>query len=165
MRAYGMKFNPTKCTFGVGGGKFLGYMVSSRRIEANPEKIEAILKLKSPTSIKDVYKLTASGRLVKWAIELGEHDIDYHARTSEKAQILVDVVMQLSSESIQEMETRILHVDGSSNASNGEAGILIQGPKGVEIKVAARLSFPATNNEAEYEALILGLELAYAAGA
>ncbi|KAL2235727.1 UNVERIFIED_CONTAM: Gag-Pol polyprotein [Sesamum indicum] len=52
----------------------------------------------------------------------------------------------------------MLHVDGASNANNGGAGILIQGPKGVEIEVAARLSFPMTYNEAEYEALILGLE-------
>ncbi|KAL2250095.1 UNVERIFIED_CONTAM: Ribonuclease HI [Sesamum indicum] len=59
----------------------------------------------------------------------------------------------------------MLHVDGSSNANNGGAGILIQGPRGIEIDVAARLSFPVTNNEAEYEALVLGLELAYEADA
>ncbi|KAL0345564.1 UNVERIFIED_CONTAM: hypothetical protein Sradi_4387700 [Sesamum radiatum] len=38
MRAYGMKLNPSKCTFGVRGGKFLGYMVSWRGIEANPKR-------------------------------------------------------------------------------------------------------------------------------
>ncbi|KAL0431954.1 UNVERIFIED_CONTAM: Ribonuclease HI [Sesamum radiatum] len=54
----------------------------------------------------------------------------------------------------------LLHVDGSSNASNGGAGVLLQAPDGVEVKVAARLSFLATNNEAEYEALVLGLQLA-----
>ncbi|KAL2228688.1 UNVERIFIED_CONTAM: hypothetical protein Sindi_1848500 [Sesamum indicum] len=59
----------------------------------------------------------------------------------------------------------LLHVNGASNGNNGGAGILIQGPKGVEIEVAARLSFPVTNNEAKYEALILGLELAYEAKA
>ncbi|KAL2248079.1 UNVERIFIED_CONTAM: Retrovirus-related Pol polyprotein from transposon opus [Sesamum indicum] len=45
MNSYGMKLNLDKCTFGVGGGKFLGYMVSERGIEANPEKIQAILNL------------------------------------------------------------------------------------------------------------------------
>ncbi|XP_011081442.1 uncharacterized protein LOC105164489 [Sesamum indicum] len=55
--------------------------------------------------------------------------------------------------------------DGSSNASSGGAEILIQGPEGIEIEVDARLSFSTTNNEAEYEALILGLELVYEAGA
>ena len=44
LRGYGMKLNPDKCAFGVGSGKFLGYMVSRRGIEANPEKIEAILR-------------------------------------------------------------------------------------------------------------------------
>ncbi|KAL2226525.1 UNVERIFIED_CONTAM: hypothetical protein Sindi_2011200 [Sesamum indicum] len=58
MRSYGMKLNPDKCTFGVGGGKFLGYMVSERGIEANPEKIQAIMNLRSPTTIKEVHKLT-----------------------------------------------------------------------------------------------------------
>ncbi|KAL2226318.1 UNVERIFIED_CONTAM: hypothetical protein Sindi_1990500 [Sesamum indicum] len=57
----------------------------------------------------------------------------------------------------------MLHVDGSSNANNGVAGILIQGPEEVEFEVTARLSFSVTNNEAEYEALILGLT--YEAGA
>ncbi|KAL2251241.1 UNVERIFIED_CONTAM: Retrovirus-related Pol polyprotein from transposon [Sesamum indicum] len=52
MRSYGMKLNPSKCTFGVRGGKFLGYMVSERGIEANPEKIKAIMQLGSPKSVK-----------------------------------------------------------------------------------------------------------------
>ncbi|KAL0448047.1 UNVERIFIED_CONTAM: Retrovirus-related Pol polyprotein from transposon opus [Sesamum latifolium] len=58
MRAYGMKLNPKKCTFRVRGGKFLGYMVSERGIEANPEKIEAITRLQSPKTLKEVKKLT-----------------------------------------------------------------------------------------------------------
>ena len=45
MRSYGMKLNADKCTFGVGGRKFLGYMVSERGIEANPKKIQAIMNL------------------------------------------------------------------------------------------------------------------------
>jgi hypothetical protein len=45
LKQYGMKLNPAKCTFGVSSGKFLGYMVSSRGIEANPEKIQAILEM------------------------------------------------------------------------------------------------------------------------
>ncbi|KAL0433348.1 UNVERIFIED_CONTAM: Polyprotein P3 [Sesamum latifolium] len=52
MRSYGMKLNPGKCTFGVRGGKFLGYMVSERGIEANPKKIEAIVGLRSPKTLK-----------------------------------------------------------------------------------------------------------------
>ncbi|KAL0355390.1 UNVERIFIED_CONTAM: Retrovirus-related Pol polyprotein from transposon gypsy [Sesamum radiatum] len=54
MRTYGMKLNPNKCTFGVWGGKLLGYMVSERGIQANPEKIEAISRLQSPRTLKEV---------------------------------------------------------------------------------------------------------------
>ncbi|CAA0818632.1 Unknown protein, partial [Striga hermonthica] len=61
LREYSMVLNPKKCTFGVGSGKFLGYMVSQRGIEANPAKIQAILDLAPPTSIKGVQALT--GRL------------------------------------------------------------------------------------------------------
>ncbi|KAL2237770.1 UNVERIFIED_CONTAM: Transposon Tf2-12 polyprotein [Sesamum indicum] len=58
MQSYGMKLNPSKCTFRVRGGKFLGYMVSERGIEANPEKIKAIMQLGSPKSVKEVQQLT-----------------------------------------------------------------------------------------------------------
>ncbi|CAA0817463.1 Uncharacterized mitochondrial protein AtMg00860, partial [Striga hermonthica] len=61
LREYSMVLNPKKCTFGVGSGKFLGYMVSQRGIEANPAKIQAILDLAPPTSLKGVQALT--GRL------------------------------------------------------------------------------------------------------
>ncbi|KAL0293069.1 UNVERIFIED_CONTAM: hypothetical protein Sradi_6958500 [Sesamum radiatum] len=52
-----MKLNPSKCTFGVRGGKFLGFMVSQRGIEANPEKIEAIIKMQPSSTTKEVQKL------------------------------------------------------------------------------------------------------------
>jgi hypothetical protein len=45
LKQYGMKLNPAKCTFGVSSEKFLGYMVSSRGIKANLEKIQAILEM------------------------------------------------------------------------------------------------------------------------
>ncbi|CAA0810440.1 Unknown protein, partial [Striga hermonthica] len=61
LRSYSMVLNPKKCTFGVESGKFLGYMVSQRGIEANPAKIKAIQDLTPPTSVKGVQALT--GRL------------------------------------------------------------------------------------------------------
>ncbi|KAL0303753.1 UNVERIFIED_CONTAM: hypothetical protein Sradi_6243400 [Sesamum radiatum] len=57
MRRYGMKLNPAKCTFRVKEGKFLGYMVSEKGIEANPKQIKAIMQMGSPRTIKDVQKL------------------------------------------------------------------------------------------------------------
>ena len=47
-----MKLNPSKCAFGVSLGKFLGFMVSHRGIEVNPDKIQAILDMKPPRNIK-----------------------------------------------------------------------------------------------------------------
>ncbi|CAA0841443.1 Unknown protein, partial [Striga hermonthica] len=61
LRDYSMVLNPKKCTFGVGSGKFLGYIVSQGGIEANPDKIKAILELKPPRSIREMQSLT--GRL------------------------------------------------------------------------------------------------------
>ena len=53
-----MKLNPSKCAFRVSSGKFLGFMVSHRGIEANPNKIQAILDIKPPQNIKEVQSLT-----------------------------------------------------------------------------------------------------------
>ena len=58
LRQYWMKLNPSKCVFGVASGKFLGFIVSQRGIEANPEKVRAILDMASPKTIKEVQKLT-----------------------------------------------------------------------------------------------------------
>ena len=57
-----MKLNPSKCVFGVASGKFLGFMVSQRGIEANSEKVQAIINMVSPRTVKEVQKLT--GRIV-----------------------------------------------------------------------------------------------------
>ena len=54
LRNYRMKLNPLKCAFGVASGKFLGFMVNSRGIEANPEKIRALVEMRSLSKIKDV---------------------------------------------------------------------------------------------------------------
>ncbi|KAL2251632.1 UNVERIFIED_CONTAM: Retrovirus-related Pol polyprotein from transposon [Sesamum indicum] len=107
----------------------------------------------------------------RWTVELGQYDIEYRPRTAQKAQILADFVIELTNDPLLPVVVEgrtskwMVHVDGASNANSGGAGVWIQGPEGIEIEVAARLSFPVTNNEAEYEALILGLELASQAGA
>ncbi|KAL8115421.1 hypothetical protein AgCh_022058 [Apium graveolens] len=58
LRYHKMMLNPVKYAFGVGSGKFLGLMVSKRGIEANPNKIKAILDMEPPKTIKDIQKLT-----------------------------------------------------------------------------------------------------------
>ena len=57
-KQYQMKLNPAKCIFGVALGKFLGFMESQRGIEANPEKVQAIINMSLPKTVKEVQKLT-----------------------------------------------------------------------------------------------------------
>ena len=58
LRNYNMKLNPAKCALGVSAGKFLGFIVNHRGIEANPDKIKAVLDMPSPSGIKEVQRLT-----------------------------------------------------------------------------------------------------------
>ena len=61
LRVYNMMLNPAKCVFGVPAGKVLGFLVSNRGIEANPEKFKAITSLAKPACINDVQRL--AGRI------------------------------------------------------------------------------------------------------
>ena len=74
LRKISLKLNPAKCTFGVSLGKLLGYLVSHRGIDANPDKIKAIEAIQVPWRIKDVQRLNgclaALGRFIS---RLGEH--------------------------------------------------------------------------------------------
>ena len=60
---YKIKLNPEKCVFRVKTGKFLGFMISHKGIEANPEKMEAILNMKPPKSLNELQKL--NGRITE----------------------------------------------------------------------------------------------------
>src|SRR6266508_967502 len=71
-----MMLNPEKCVFGVPAGKLLGFLVSNRGIEANPDKIKAIEQMRPPTKLKDVQRLAgcmaALGRFIS---RLGERGL------------------------------------------------------------------------------------------
>ena len=54
LRKYKLRLNVSKCSFGVGSGKFLGYMATHRGIEVNPDQIKAINNLRSPRNPKEV---------------------------------------------------------------------------------------------------------------
>jgi len=57
LRTVGMRWNPDKCIVGVEGGKFLGFMLTHRGIEANPDKWQAVIEMQSPKTIKEVQRL------------------------------------------------------------------------------------------------------------
>ncbi|GJV49535.1 reverse transcriptase domain-containing protein [Tanacetum coccineum] len=107
-------------------------------------------------------------RLLKWSFELGEHDIQYRPRTSVKGKILADFIVERpednSEDTIMEdaeehLDPCTLFTDGSSCADASGAGLILTNPKGMEFTYALRFRFDATNNEAEYEALIAGLKI------
>jgi hypothetical protein len=73
LREYRWKLNLNKCVFSVPSGKLLGFIISHHGIEANPEKISSITKMKAPTCIKDVQKLTGCmAALNRFISKLGE---------------------------------------------------------------------------------------------
>ncbi|KAK1593557.1 hypothetical protein QYE76_017479 [Lolium multiflorum] len=314
LRRYKMMLNPLKCVFGVPAGKLLGFIVSNRGIEVNPEKIKAILCIKRPTCLKDVQRLTgcvaaisrfvsrlgekalplykllkktdkfvwdeaadaalqglkeiltsppilaapgesepmllylaatnrvislvivverqeegheygvqrpvyyisevlteskqryphfqklaygvflgsrklrhyfqehpvtvvskaplstilnnadATGRTAKWGIELSAFDISYKARTAVKSQVLADFVAdwtEAPDASLEpEPETWVMHFDGSKQHQGSGAGVTLKSPTGEELQYVLQIHFEATNNMAEYEALLHGLRIA-----
>ncbi|XP_015955836.1 uncharacterized protein LOC107480200 [Arachis duranensis] len=302
VRTYNMRLNPEKCAFGVQGGKFLGFMLTSRGIEANPEKCRAILDMTSPKMKKEVQQLAGriaalsrflpavssrsyhffqtiskakkfqwteecekafgelktilstppvlqkpevgkplylylsvsnysissalvteagkiqrpvyfvsrvmqsteqkypkieqlalalvitarrlrpyfqshtiivrtnqplrwiltkpelAGRMIKWSIELSEFDIQFQPRSALKAQILADFISELTPD--QNNRPWELHVDGASSRRGSGAGIILKQGDEVIAEQSLQFNFPASNNDAEYEALITGLKLA-----
>ncbi|XP_023745788.1 uncharacterized protein LOC111893943 [Lactuca sativa] len=164
LEAVKMKLNPAKCTFGVEEGQFLGYYVTRQGVQPSPTKI--------------LLKPGTSGRLAKWAIELGEHDINYRPRTSIKGQALADFLLEIPDvgnpakekvwvveEAPTEQGSWTLYTDGASSREGSGAGLILTSPKGEEVTYALRFDFHTSNNEAEYEALLAGLRLARQMGA
>ncbi|XP_057756045.1 uncharacterized protein LOC130975243 [Arachis stenosperma] len=302
-RAYNMRLNPDKYAFGVQGGKFLGFMLTSRGIEANPEKCKAVLNMTSPKTVKEVQQLAGriaalsrflptvanrsyhffqtfskgkkftwtdecensftelkqnltsppilqrpetgkplclylsvsnhaissvlvtetgrkqnpvyfisrvlqptetrypkieqlalalvtmarrlrhyfqshtiivrtdqplrqiltrpelAGRLIKWAIELSEFDIQYEPRKTLKSQVLADFISEMTNDTQYTEVSWSMHVDGASNKEGSGAGILLMEGNKVVAEQSLRFRFNASNNQAEYEALLTGLKL------
>ena len=68
LREHKLRLNASKCSFGVGSGKFLGYMVTHRGIEVSPDQIKAIHNLQPPRNPKEVQKLTGMIATLNWFI-------------------------------------------------------------------------------------------------
>ncbi|XP_023737239.2 uncharacterized protein LOC111885192 [Lactuca sativa] len=249
LEAVKMKLNPTKCTFGVEEGQFLGYYITRQGVQPSPTKVDEFIETPTPNSLRDaqgeaissvlaveregeqrsVYfvsralqgpelnyptleklvlaliyvarrlrryfvahqievltsypvkqillKPETSGWLAKWAIELGEHDINYRPRTSIKGQALADFLLEIPDEGnltkekvwvVEEASADhgswTLYTDGASSREGSGAGLILTNPEGEEVTYALRFDFHTSNNEAEYEALLAGLRLAKQVG-
>ncbi|XP_034709724.1 uncharacterized protein LOC117932556 [Vitis riparia] len=90
-----------------------------------------------------LHKPDLTGRMLQWAIELSEYGIELQPRLSMKDQVMADFVLGYSRRSTQ----------------RSGVGLLLQSPTGEHLEQAIRLGFPASNNEAEYEAILSGLDL------
>ncbi|XP_035830036.1 uncharacterized protein LOC110906998 [Helianthus annuus] len=293
LRSVSIKLNPAKCSFGMEEGKFLGFIVTKDGFKVNPEKVQAIERMPSPASIKDMQKLAGrlaalnrflanhaaksfpfiktlrncmkktqfqwtpeaetsdravgavllvdrqgvqtpvyyvsrtltdpetryaimeklvlalihasrrlrryfanhvihvltnynignilarpeiSGRLAKWAIELGGLNVVFRPRPSIKGQVLADFMTEVPDDKDRECkamekaekkqieEPWMLYTDGASNEDGAGAGLRLVSPDKNEFTYAIRLDFKSTNNEAEYEAFLAGLRLAIKMG-
>nr|GEY82771.1 reverse transcriptase domain-containing protein [Tanacetum cinerariifolium] len=133
-----------------------------RYFQAHPITVITDQPIKQVMSRPDV-----AVRLQKWSIMLGEHNITYRLRTSIKGQILADFLNEMPSNASQgvsvaktQEEPWTLFTDGSSCVDGSGAGLILTNPDGVEFTYALRFQFAASNNEAKYEALIVGLRIA-----
>ena len=133
-------------------------------------------------------KLAFSGRLLKWAIELGQFKVNFHSRTTIKGQAIVNCITEFTysntvevtgmtnsteivkAAGVKEKENSVPvegdaeqwtpYVDGTSNDIGSRASMMLISPKGHKIHYAICFGFKASNNEAEYEALIASISLA-----
>jgi ribonuclease HI len=112
----------------------------------------------------------ATGRVSLWGIELSPLDIMYEKRKAIKSQVLPDFTVEW----LELQNTRppdlssvwTMYFDGSKRVEGTRAGVVLISPQGDKLKYVLRMSFSqASNNEAEYEALLHGMRMAKACGA
>ena len=118
------------------------------------------------------------GRITKWGTILGAFDIKYMPHISIKGQILADLVAKFTEPEIEELPssgnmdeklvgtisqyrfpTWEVYIDGASNQKGLGIGLVLMSPEKAVIEKSLRLNFSATNNEAEYEALLVGMAM------
>src|SRR3954467_7969054 len=106
----------------------------------------------------------ATGRVAKWAIEIASHGIQYEPRTAIKSQELADFLVDWAETQYAPPAPGLdhwrMHFDGSKMKSGLGAGIVLTSPKGDQLNYVLQIHFAASNNVAEYEALVHGIKLA-----
>ncbi|XP_075660890.1 uncharacterized protein LOC142630732 [Castanea sativa] len=119
-----------------------------------------------------------SGRIAKWGTILGAFDIKYMPRTYVKGQGLADLVAEFAEPSLEESVKGLhmdeksvdmisckelpiwkVYADGAANQRGSGVGLVLVSPEGFMFKKSLRLEFSTTNNEAEYDALLVGMDM------
>ncbi|KAL0461958.1 UNVERIFIED_CONTAM: hypothetical protein Slati_0083400 [Sesamum latifolium] len=227
LRKYKLKLNPAKCAFGVQGGRFLGFMVTQRGIEANPLKIRAIIDMKAPTCLNEAQRLTGRiAALSRFISKSAEKSLPFfktlrrqrhlnglctHSGRRQKqlpiyyvSKVLngaegrytpiekMALALVVTARSYAPTSCLILLESGLTplkqtlgkpdpgDISRSEVVVtrrwLLHGTRqwcrhchhnttGEDLEFAIKFGFKASNNEAEYEALVIGLRMAHETGA
>jgi ribonuclease HI len=106
----------------------------------------------------------ATGKISKWAVELGALDIDFKPRTTIKSQALVDFMTEWQENRLptptERPEHWVMYFNGSLKLEGAGVGVLLISPTGEQLKYILRIFWKVSNNEVEYEAPLHGLRLA-----
>jgi ribonuclease HI len=143
-------------------------LMASRKLRHYFQAYHIIVPSSQP--LKDIMRnIEATGRIGKWATELNEFTIDYVHRSSIQSQALADFIADWTpgaqeEEINKDTEAWTVFYDGSWGTFGAGAAAVLVAPSKVKTCYAARLDFSCTNNIAEYEALLLGLQKLRAMG-
>jgi ribonuclease HI len=143
-------------------------LMASRKLRHYFQSYHIIVPSSQP--LKNIIRnREATGRVGKWVIELNEFTIDYVHRSSIQSQALADFIADWTrgaqdEERIKDDEAWIVFCDGSWRTFGARAAAILISPSKIGTCYTARLEFSCTNNIAEYEALLLGLQKLKAMG-
>jgi hypothetical protein len=105
----------------------------------------------------------ATGRISKWAVELGALNIDFKPHTTIKSQALVNFMVEWRENQLptptDRLEHWVMYFDGTLKLEGVGAEVLLISPKGEPLKYILQIFWKVSNNEAEYKALLHGLRL------
>ena len=144
-----------------------GILITSRKFRHYFEEYKISVITDFP--LADVpHNRDATGRISKWAVELGALDIRFKLRTAIKSHALVNFLAEWTENQIPGppniLEHRAMYFDGSLKLARGGAGVLFISPKEEQLKYVFQILFEVSNNEAEYETLLHRLRLAISLG-
>ncbi|GJV24045.1 reverse transcriptase domain-containing protein [Tanacetum coccineum] len=172
LRAINMKLNPIKCSFGVEEGPFLGYLITKQGIKANPSKVKETFDLEPPKMVKEIQSLNEKLASYKRFLQKVSIRLLLFSDGAEEfcKQILADFLVEIPTTESKEKETQNarneeldpentwkLYTDGASSFDGSRAGLILVNLEGREYTYALMFEFETTNNEAEYEALLVVL--------
>ncbi|KAL0302278.1 UNVERIFIED_CONTAM: hypothetical protein Scaly_3037200 [Sesamum calycinum] len=170
LRKYRLKLNIRKCTFGVSGGRFLGFMVTQRvssvlvrEEDGTQTPIYHVSKLLNGAKCRYPSLEKMALALVIIARKLRPYFLSYLVGV--RTNTPLKQVLGKPEEEVSKERPWLLHVDGSSTTQGSGAGVVITSPQGEDMELAIKFDFKASNNETKYEALVLGMRMALDAGA